>query len=218
MEDSEEADEESVSNYMKILEKIRGVREEVRLSLNIAEAGGILRRYFVMNAFDGAMTSLGVVFGARATNITDPRIVVGVILSTSMAMAVSGISGAYMAEKAERERELNDLENAMLTDLEDTIHGRATRWISLLAALVDGLAPFSASMVCITPFIFVIAGILTVWQAFSISIVLILATLFALGIFLGRLSGRSILSSGLKMVVAGVIVALLSLLLQSLPG
>lgn len=218
MGDSEEADEESASSYRKILGKIRGFGEEIRLSLNVGEAGGILRRYFVMNAFDGAMTSLGVVFGARATNITDPGIVVGVIISTSLAMAVSGISGAYMAEKAEREHELNDLENAMMTDLENTIHGKATRWISLLAALVDGLAPFSASMVCIIPFLFVIAGLLTVWQAFYISIALILATLFALGIFLGRLSGMSILSSGLKMVVAGMVVALLSLLLQTLPG
>jgi len=212
------ADKEPRSNFRKILGRLRGVREEVRLSLDISEAGGILRRYFVMNAFDGAMTSLGVVFGAWATDITDPRIVIGVIFCTSLAMAVSGVSGAYMTEKAEREHELNDLENAMLTNLENTIHGKAAKWVSLLAALVDGLAPFSASMVSILPFLLVMVGLLSIWQAFSVSIALTLLTLFTLGIFLGRLSGRSLLFSGLKMVVAGVVVALLSLLLERFPG
>ena len=214
----EEPGENKGSILKRILGKLRGVKEEVRLSLNVAEAWGILRRYFVMNAFDGAMTSLGIVFGARTTNITDPKIIVGVICITSLAMAVSGISGAYMTEKAEREHELNNLEDAMLMNLENSIHGKATKWISLLAAVVDGLAPFSASLVCIFPFLLVMAGFITIWQAFSFSITLILVTLFALGIFLGSLSRRSILYSGLKMVVAGGAVALLSLLLEAFPG
>ena len=171
-----------------------------------------------MNAYDGSLTSLGVVIGAYITHITDTRVIVGVILSTSLAMAVSGISGAYMTEKAERERELEDLEEHMLIDLGDSIYGRAIHWLSLLAALVDGLAPFSASMVCIIPFLFVMLGFLAIWQAFPISVVLIFATLFALGIFLGKLSKNNLLFSGLKMIVAGTIVSLLSLLLDLLSG
>jgi len=208
----------------KIKSKIRGilrrpqeVRAEIRSSLSITEAGGILRRYFVMNAFDGALTSLGVLFGAYTHNITDPKVIVGVIISTSLAMAISGITGAYMTEKAEREQELNNLEEAMLIDLENTIHAKAVVWTSIFASIVDGLAPFSASMVCITPFLFVMVGLLSVWQAFSVSVALIFATLFTLGIFLGKLSKRSILFSGLKMVIAGTTVSLLSLLLQALP-
>jgi predicted membrane protein (TIGR00267 family) len=205
------------SKIRGVLREPREVRAEIRLSLDFDKSRGILRRYFVMNAFDGALTSLGVVFGAYTHNIIDPKVIVGVILSTSLAMAVSGISGAYMTEKAEREYELEELEEAILIDLGDTIFSKAVSWISIFAAIVDGLAPFSASMVCIAPFLFVMVGLLSVWQAFSISTTLIFTTLFTLGIFLGKLSKKSILFSGLKMVIAGATVSLLSLLLQALP-
>jgi len=56
----------------------------------ISGVSSITRRYFVMNAFDGALTMLGVVIGAY--------------IAGSIAMGASGMSGAYMAEKAEREK------------------------------------------------------------------------------------------------------------------
>ena len=200
-----------------IVRRLEEVKAEVRLSLDISESRGILRRYFVMNAFDGALTSLGVLLGAYTQKVADPKTIVGVILSTSLAMAVSGISGAYMAEKAEREYELEELEEAMLIDLEDTIYSKAVNWISIFAAIVDGLAPFSASMICVIPFLFVMMGFLSIVQAFFISVTLIFTTLLLLGVFLGKLSKENLLLSGLKMVVAGVTVSLLSFFLEALP-
>ena len=167
-----------------------------------------------MNAFDGAMTSLGVVIGAYISNIDDPRAVIGVILVGGVAMAVSGFSGTYMTESAERTKSLNELEDAMLVDLDDTIYGQASRFVSVFAAIVDGSAPFIASIPSVVPFYLALIGVVPVGAAFIASITASLTTLFLLGVFLGRVSESNIIYSGIKMVIAGVAVAMLALLLN----
>ena len=188
--------------------------DEVGTFLRVTKATKILRRYFAMNAFDGAMTSLGVVIGSYISNIGDARAVIGVILVSGVAMAVSGFSGTYMAESAERSKSLNELEDAMLVDLEDTIYGQASKFVSILAAIVDGSAPFMASIPSVVPFYLALSGVMSLQVAFFVSIGASLATLFMLGVFLGRVSERNVIYSGVKMVIAGVAVALLALLLN----
>jgi predicted membrane protein (TIGR00267 family) len=188
--------------------------DEVGAYLRVTKATKILRRYFAMNAFDGAMTSLGVVIGSYISNIGDARAVIGVILLSGVAMAVSGFSGTYMAESAERSKSLNELEEAMLVDLEDTIYGQASKFVSIFAAFVDGSAPFLASIPSVVPFYFALMGVMSLQLAFFVSIGASLATLFMLGVFLGRVSESNVLYSGVKMVFAGVAVALLALLLN----
>jgi len=189
--------------------------DEIGTYLRVTRAQKILRRYFAMNAFDGAMTSLGVVIGAYISNILDPRAIIGVIIVSGIAMAVSGFSGTYMTESAERSRSLNELEDAMLVDLEDTIYGHASRFVSLFAAFVDGSAPFIASIPAVVPFYLSLVGLLPIGLAFYASIGASLSILFLLGVFLGRISEGNLLYSGVKMVVAGLAVALLALVLNS---
>jgi len=188
--------------------------DEVGTFLRVTKATKILRRYFAMNAFDGAMTSLGVVIGSYISNIMDARAVIGVILLSGVAMAVSGFSGTYMAESAERSKSLNELEDAMLIDLEDTIYGQASKFVSIFAAIVDGSAPFMASIPSVVPFYLALSGVISLQAAFFVSIGASLATLFMLGVFLGRVSESNVIYSGVKMVIAGVAVALLALLLN----
>ena len=180
----------------------------------MTRAQRILRRYFAMNAFDGAMTSLGVVIGAYITSIADPGAVIGVILLSGVAMAVSGFSGTYMAESAERSKSLNELEDAMLVDLDGTIYSQASRFVSVLSAIVDGSAPFIASIPSVIPFFLSSAGMLSIQLAFLVSIGACLATLFLLGVFLGKVSQSNVVFSGIKMVIAGVAVALIALVLN----
>lgn len=188
--------------------------DEVGTFLRVTKATKILRRYFAMNAFDGAMTSLGVVIGAYISSIGDARAVIGIILLSGVAMAVSGFSGTYMAESAERSKSLNELEDAMLVDLEDTIYGQASKFVSIFAAIVDGSAPFLASIPSVVPFYLALSGVISLQVAFFVSIGASLATLFMLGVFLGRVSESNVIYSGVKMVIAGVAVALLALLLN----
>lgn len=207
-------DEDSDSNP-GLLNQITDYFDEIGTYLRVTRAKKILRRYFAMNAFDGSMTSLGVVIGAYISSISDPRTVIGVILVSGIAMAVSGFSGTYMTESAERNHSLNELEDAMLVDLNDTIYGQASRFVSIYAAVVDGSAPFLASIPAFIPFYLSMIGILPIGLAFYISIGASLLTLFLLGVFLGRISGGNLLYSGIKMVVAGVAVAILALVLNA---
>ncbi len=193
--------------------KIRDSLDKLDDYLLITRSKSILRRYFVMNAFDGAMTSLGVVIGSYIINIEDPKSVIGVILVSGVAMAVSGFSGTYMTESAERSHSLHALEDAMLIDLEKSEFGKASHIVSLFAAFVDGTAPFLASIPCILPFYVSMFSLLPIHIAFYSSIISSLSVLFVLGFYLGRVSGGSVLVSGIKMVVAGSVVALIALIL-----
>jgi predicted membrane protein (TIGR00267 family) len=193
---------------------IKEKMSELTQYLRVTGAQKIIRRYFAMNAFDGAMTSLGVVMGAWLGEISDPRSIIGVILTSGVAMMVSGFSGTYMTESAERNHSLNELEDAMLINLDNTIYGQASRFVSIYAALVDGSAPFFASVPAVTPFLLV-PSVLGIQTAFLISVTASMLTLFALGVYLGTISGENFLLSGAKMVVSGVAVAIIALLLNA---
>jgi len=207
------SESEEPSDREDFSDAIHGRFDKIGEYLQVTRSKGILRRYFVMNAFDGAMTSLGVVIGSYVTSIDDPRTVIGVILVSGVAMAVSGFSGTYMTESAERARSLNELEDSMLIDLDKTMYGQASRFVSVFAAVVDGSAPFIASIPCIIPFLIAVLGLLEIHLAFYTSVMASLLVLFTLGVFLGKLSEKHALFSGLKMVVAGVFVAIVALLL-----
>ena len=209
------SEEESDSWLKRLSARFSDYFGEIGTYLRVTRAQRILRRFFAMNAFDGAMTSLGVVIGAYITGIIDPRAIVGVIIVGGIAMAVSGFSGTYMTESAERSKALDELEEAMLVDLEDTIYGQASRFVSIFSGIVDGSAPFLASLPTVLPFALVLLGLLPIQIAFVASIGASLTTLFLLGVFLGRISKSNVIYSGIKMVVAGVAVALLALLLNS---
>ncbi len=179
--------------------------------LELTRAKGILRRYFAMNAFDGAMTSLGVVVGAYIAAVEDPKDVLDIIILGAVAMAVSGFTGTYMVESAERKRKLNEIEDS---DPEQVpVYRRAARFVSAFAAVVDGSAPFLASLPCLLPFALAYWGIIEIHVAFFASIGGALLALFAVGAFLGKISEDNMIYSGVKMVVAGALVALIALAL-----
>lgn len=211
MEESPEDDQQN--GIDRVQEGIKNSLEDIETYFQVTGAQKIIRRYFAMNAFDGAMTSLGVVIGAYLSHILDARSVIGVIITSGIAMMVSGFSGTYMTERAERSHSLNELEDAMLVNLDDTVYGRASRFISVFAALVDGSAPFIASIPSVIPFLLV-PGLIDLATAFVVAIGASLFTLFILGVYLGRISGENILYSGLKMVISGAAVAIIALLLN----
>lgn len=76
-----------------------------------------LKKILCDERFWRCLTMLGVVIGAYVAKILLPIIIIIAALSGSIAMGISGMSGAYMTEKAERTKELKELERAMVTDL-----------------------------------------------------------------------------------------------------
>lgn len=178
-----------------------------------AQARGIVRRYFVVNGFDGALTMLGIIMGFGLDEDVDPRVVASACTGAGIALGISGISSAYISESAERRRALRELEAAMLTDLERSAHGLAARVVPLAVAIVNGLAPFLTSLLVILPVWLSALQITLPWSPLRMSLGIAFVVIFLFGVFLGRVSGRFWLTSGLRtllvaMVTAGVIMLL----------
>jgi len=175
----------------------------------ISDAGSITRRYFVMNAFDGALTMLGVVIGAYIANIVEPIPIISAGIAGSIAMGASGISGAYMTEKAERTKKLKKLERAMLKDMKNGLHHKSHRFATVFAAVVDGVSPALAAITVVSPFFIVRLGVISAYTAFIACIVLTLIILFSLGIYLAKISDESMIKYGVQMLIVGCVTAFL---------
>ncbi len=175
----------------------------------VSDVASITRRYFVMNAFDGALTMLGVVIGAYVAGVPEPMLIISAAVAGSIAMGTSGMSGAYMAEKAERRKKLKKLEKAMLTDLKDGLHDKSYRFATVWAAIVDGASPAFAAMIVVSPFFFVHYRLISSEVGFFACISLTLTILTVLGIYLARISDESMIKYGIQMLVIGGITAFL---------
>jgi hypothetical protein len=64
----------------------------------ISGVNEILRRYFVMNAFDGALTMLGIIMGAFLAGVIDPIVIIKAGMGAGLAMGISGAWGLYGRE------------------------------------------------------------------------------------------------------------------------
>ena len=178
--------------------------------------GPIARRYFVKNGFDGSMTMLGIIVGSWVIGVKRPEIIVTAGLGACLAMGISGLFGAYMTEKAERKRDLKALERAMITDLDDSVQDDASSFVSLYAAVVDGGSPILTAVISLLPFIFVLGRFMAIWDAYILSFILTLITLFTLGMYLGRIAKENVLLYGVQTLAAGIITVAIALLLGAI--
>ena len=178
--------------------------------------GPIARRYFVKDGFDGSMTMLGIIVGTWVVNVTQPEIIVTAGLGACLAMGISGLSGAYMTEKAERKRELKNLECAMLTKLDDSVINDATNFVSFYAAIVDGGSPILTALISLSPFFLLLHGLIAVQSAYISSLVVTLVTLFMLGLYLGKIAKENALLYGIQTLVAGIATVAIVLLLGAI--
>jgi len=190
---------------------------KIRLYLKVTRASGIARRYFVMNGFDGAMTAFGIILGSWIAGVSNPGVIVLAGLGACLAMGLSGFFGAYMAERAERERHLKELEKATHNNV-DPIQYEASRFVEFYVALIDGLSPTLTAIISIIPFILVSAGWMTIGDAYIVSMILALITLFLLGIYLGKISKENGWLYGVAMLIVGAFTALIIFFIQIFLG
>ncbi|MHB1389881.1 MAG: VIT1/CCC1 transporter family protein [Thermoleophilia bacterium] len=184
--------------------KIPSIRT-LRKYHRIARVGEIARRYFAMNAFDGVLTMLGVLVGGYFGNIRHAGSIITLGMTASFAMGVSGFYGAYQTERAERSRSLAELEKSTLSNLRDTDIGHASTYAAIVVSLVDGLSPFGAAVIAVSPFF--LGDRISVDTAYYTAFGLAFIELFALGVYLGAISRDRMVVSGLKMVGAGLVCA-----------
>ncbi|MBD3352120.1 MAG: hypothetical protein GF364_11590 [Candidatus Lokiarchaeota archaeon] len=103
-------------------DRVKSTLERWKEYGEMTNLGEIARRYFVMNFFDGVLTVLGYIIGnfvlyLNGVEINSRAILVPAI-AVSVAIGISGISGGYLAEKAERQAEVNQLKRAMAMQTE----------------------------------------------------------------------------------------------------
>jgi len=191
-------------------QRVNDIREYER----ITGFSKIARRALANNAFDGVLTMIGVLMGAYVGDIRSAATVIRIGIATSISIGISGLWGAYLAESAERKRELTELERISLIDLSETKIGRASRMAVIIVSLVDGLSPFVSSLIVLIPlFIAPLIGNILVSYALSLAVALI--SLFVLGVFLGHISGRSLIGYGLRTTVAGIVAIAINALLPT---
>ncbi|MGY5865434.1 MAG: hypothetical protein RTV41_12585 [Candidatus Thorarchaeota archaeon] len=200
--------------------------DRIMRALELTQGVEIARRYLAMNAFDGALTMLGLILGGLITiNPAMPaeaslqfNAILLAAAGTSIAMAISGFSGSYLTESAERDREVEEMGKAMLSDMSDSMYAKATKTTSIVVAVVDGASPAIAAFIIITPLFFVPSGVLDYRTAFYMAIAICMALLFALGLFLGSVSKKNMWAYGAKTLFAGIMTAILMLIISWLTG
>lgn len=188
--------------------------KKLLLWLHISRSGKIARRYFVVNGFDGALTLLGMNVGFYLSGEANLQVIISACLGAAVALGVSGVSSAYISESAEREQELRALEGAMVRDLSDSDHGRASRFAPMWIAGVNGLAPFLFGMLIIFPLWLAGRGVMLPLGPVESALGTALIILFFLGIVIGRIQGSFWLWSGLRTLAIAMLTGILIYLIN----
>lgn len=192
---------------------IRAWRRRIREYDEITNVGPIIRRYFVIGAFDGALTVLGIIIAASAVGAGEQHksLILSASIGASIALSVSSAVGAYEAERVEKKLDIRTLERALLARISEE-HQEAFRFAAILSALVHGVAPLFAALLPALPFVF-----LDVESATVAAIFITLVILFLLGAYLGNLIRERLVFTGLRFVAAGLGTAALLWLLGARP-
>ncbi|MCP4077484.1 MAG: hypothetical protein GY744_15035 [Gammaproteobacteria bacterium] len=172
--------------------------KQIKKMLEASDSLSIMRRYFVVNGFDGALTTLGLIMGFYVSDRVELVVVITSCLAAALALGMSGVSSAYISETAERRRNLAQLEEAMLASLKHSNHGKAATWIPWLVALVNGFGPLVIALIIMLPLWLGQQGVLTGINPLTVAMVVALFIIFLLGVFLGRVGGTFWLWSGLQ--------------------
>ena len=170
----------------------------------------------IVNSFDGALTILGIITASCISGIKDPKLVFMPGLGAAIAMCVSGIWGAYVAEIAEIKKKIMALETHLLQDLSDTEFTRKKHGMAWIIGLVNGLSPLIVSLIILTPFLLVNPGILTIKTAYYNAFAIIAAALFITGVFAGNIAKENMIKQGLIMLMAGMTIGAIFILLTTL--
>lgn len=201
-----------MSLFRNLKARINEIYAEFKSYNKLVGIAGIARRYFAMNAFDGVLTTIGVLVGNYLAGIRDLMIPIRIGIATSIAMGISGLWGAYLTEAAERKRELAELESVSLIDQSETEIGRASRVAVVIVAVVDGLAPFLAALIVLIP-LFLDPLIQNALTSYFLAIIVALISLFGLGMFLGDVSKQNVWGYGFKTLIAGIVAIAINFLL-----
>ena len=168
-----------------------------------------VRRAFANNAFDGALTFLGILMGNLVLDEFNPSTVIKIGLSTCLAIGMSGSFGRFLSERAERKHALRQIEKSMLTDLNDSMLAEESKNKTFMVSFIDGISPALALILPVFPFFLANTNLISVQSSIVLSFILVILVLFGLGVFLGKTSDENAFLYGLGTVAVGFFTSLI---------
>jgi predicted membrane protein (TIGR00267 family) len=166
--------------------------------------GNFLRGYI-----DGSLSTLGIVVGASSA---ESALIVAAAVGGTIANGIANSLSASSAAQAESHGQLREVEKAMVSkDLTGTVLDKKIGRQTMIAGMVDGLATIVGGAIPILPWLF-LSGI----QALFTSIGLVVLSVIVIGVYLGKVSRRNLIISGLKMAVYSISVAVAVYFVQEL--
>lgn len=191
------------------------VREKiaaVRSALAQDEVRSISRRYFISNGFDGTLTSIGITVGSFLSGVQEGMTVVMVGVGAAIGLATSGVWSVWEIERAEKRAELQKKEDAMLTDLSGTKLQEEQRLARAINAVMSGLGPVIGILLPIVPFL-VHGTYLSMGAATVASVAIGMGVLFLFGSYMASIADHAWYWAGIRMALAGLVVAVINILL-----
>ena len=189
--------------------------KQLSLFFKITRSRSILRRYFIVNGFDGALTMLGIIVGFYMSDLVNVVVIMNACFGAAIALGMSGLTSAYISESAEQKKQLNELEQAMITDLESSTYGQAARLLPFVTATVNSLSPLIISLIIVSPIWLATRDFLLPVDAVEAAIFVAFSIVFFLGVFLGKISDTHWLWSGVRTLFIAIVTAGLIFLLAS---
>ncbi|MDQ2074583.1 VIT1/CCC1 transporter family protein [Haloarcula sp. H-GB4] len=188
------------------------IRQLFRRLLEKEDVLAISRRYFVSNGFDGTLTSIGIIVGAVLSGVPDGYTVIKIGLGAAVGLGTSAVWSVWEIERAETRAEIRRIEQAMLTDLDDTRVQQNQRGARFVHATMSGLGPLIGILIPLAPFL-VAGSVVTMAEAALIAVGLGIGVLGVFGAYMGSISGQRWYVAAARMGLAGLVVAILNLFL-----
>jgi predicted membrane protein (TIGR00267 family) len=164
----------------------------------------VARRMFVTNSFDSILASLGVAVGGYSSTV-DPFNLALSIAGGGLAMGVfSGMVGVYLSERAERLKEITEMEKKLASTLQGTIYWKAAKLATLYVALWSGLGVVVFPLLMAMPLLLASVTGTSLFLSVVESILIGLASMAFLGFYLGKIGGENPLVSSIRAVSMGV--------------
>ena len=176
------------------------------------EVKSISRRYFISNGFDGTLTAVGITVGSYLSGVSSGATVFKVAAGAAVGLATSGVWSVWEIEKAEKLAQLHDLEETMLTELEGTQIHELKKQGRVVNAAMSGTGPVLGVLLTASPFLLE-GWLLNMLQSTAVSVLMAVGLLSGFGVYMADISEQSKVKAGVRMGLAGLIVAGLNILL-----
>jgi predicted membrane protein (TIGR00267 family) len=185
---------------------------ELRELLGDEDVRSISRRYFISNGFDGTLTSIGIVVGSYLSGISDGITVFTIGIGAAVGLGTSAVWSVWEIERAEKRAEVLRIERAMLEEFGDTELHKRRAGARKINAVASGVGPLIGIVLPLLPFL-AERSYVSMLEATLVSVGTGVCVLFVFGAYLGTISEQNWAVAGIRMGLAGVVVALINIVL-----